>query len=96
MITITDKRKSKPNWTTFLLSHIKETLTPVKLFGEEFAPNIGTMNSTIERLLLDLEQEYAKQWQGISPSVKFDEEEKRIEILNSNNAVIFVITETND
>lgn len=94
MITIEDKRTSKPNWTTFLLSHIKEMLTPIKMFGEEFTPTIGTMNSSIEALLIDLEKQYFKQWQGISPSIRYYEEEKRIEILNSRMTTIFIITET--
>lgn len=92
---IIDHRKSKnqPQWVTMYIAQIKTYLKPIKMFGKIEQPTIQNAYYATTSIIDQLKEIRSHSRQGITPTIKFDPENKIIRIFNSLNTLVVEIRE---
>lgn len=92
---IIDHRKNKntPNWVTSFLMQIRFYMKPYELFNEVEYPTLESINNAVNSIVEKLTDSSKKRWQGISPTVKLNNECRAIQIFNSQGNLIIEIKE---
>lgn len=87
------KSKSQPQWVTIYLSRIRTYFEPIKIFDEIEQPSIEKVYYATNSIIKDLIELRSHSRQGISPTIKFDAENKIIRVFNSLSTLVVEIRE---
>lgn len=95
LFEIIDHRKSKnqtQSVNTYLF-RIKTFFKPISIFGEVDEPNIEKVYYATNSIIKESIEIRSHSRQGISPTIKFDAENKTIRIFNSLNTLVVEIVQ---
>lgn len=87
------KSKSQPQWVTMYLAQIKTYLKPINMFGKIEEPTIESVYYATNTIIEKLTEIRSHSRQGISPTIKFDAENRVICVFNSLNTLVVEIRE---
>ncbi len=87
------KSKSQAQWVTIYISRIRTYFEPIKIFDEIDQPSIEKVYFATNSIIQDLIELRSHSRQGISPTIKFDAENKVIRVFNSLSTLVVEIRE---
>lgn len=87
------KSKSQAQWVTIYISRIKTYFEPIKIFDEIDQPSIEKVYYATNSIIIDLIELRSHSRQGINPSIKFDRDNKLIQVFNSLSTLVVEIRE---